>query len=108
MDLGAVIVASDEQIARWARFPEDVETRTGKRLVDARRDIARRIGILPGTLENLRRGGRLPKGTPPAAARAIAAAFVAEVDGRVKRGLAASRRCAPGAIVSAFLAGAVA
>lgn len=41
----------------WSRTLEDREaSRSGRRLADARRDVARRTGVNPGTLENLRNG----------------------------------------------------
>ena len=49
---------ASEAIARtWALSIEDRERyRTGLSLPDARKAVARRIGVAPGTLENLRKG----------------------------------------------------
>lgn len=47
------------QAAEWSTLLENREAaRSGIRVVDARRTVARRVGAMPGTLENLR-GGRL-------------------------------------------------
>jgi hypothetical protein len=48
-----------EQAAEWSALLENREAaRSGIRVADARRIVARRVGTMPGTLENLR-GGRL-------------------------------------------------
>ena len=50
--------ASDEEFAAyWVKRLEKQEAdRTGRTVTDVRPTIARRVGIAPGTLENLRRG----------------------------------------------------
>lgn len=43
------------QAAEWSTLLENREAaRSGIRVVDARRTVARRVGAMPGTLENLR------------------------------------------------------
>ena len=52
-----VSVVYDQKIAQWARELEDrTRARDGLSLPDARKIVARRAGVSPGTLENMRRG----------------------------------------------------
>jgi hypothetical protein len=51
------VVALDNSAQQWARTLERRERlRTGANAVDARKAVARRTGILPGTIENIVRG----------------------------------------------------
>lgn len=50
-------VAYLDRAEKWARLIEDKEAaRTGRPLKEARTTVARRIGVAPGTMENLRKG----------------------------------------------------
>ena len=44
-----------EHARNWARTMEDRAMRSGLKLPDAREAVARRIGVPPGTLQNLRK-----------------------------------------------------
>lgn len=68
----------------WARELEDREiARSGVPRPDARKAVARRVGMAPTTLENLWRG-RL-KGLRTWAAEKLAAAFVRELENEIAR-----------------------
>jgi hypothetical protein len=55
-DVDVNAYADVEQAHRWAEVLEDAEAkRLGCKVQDARRALACRLGIAPGTLENLRR-----------------------------------------------------
>jgi hypothetical protein len=50
-------VAIDDKAQQWLRSLEDRESaRSNMPLQDARKVVARRLSVAPGTLENLRRG----------------------------------------------------
>lgn len=50
-------LALDQDAKRWATVVEDGEAkRLGKNVEDVRPIVARRLGVVPGTMENLRKG----------------------------------------------------
>jgi len=49
-------MALDHSVPAWSHLLEEREKRRGMKLPDARRSVANKIGVSPGTLENLSRG----------------------------------------------------
>lgn len=77
-------LATDADAKRWAQSMQDQErVRSGASIPQARRIIARRIGIAPGTLENLDRGRG--KGLRGWIRDQIRAAFCREIEAEIAR-----------------------
>jgi transcriptional regulator with XRE-family HTH domain len=56
-DIMSTAEASVDRAREWSTLLENREAfRTGRSLKEARKEVARREGVSPGTLENLRRG----------------------------------------------------
>jgi len=88
-------VAVDTVARDWTRRLERAEaSRTGLPIEDARKRVARRLGVLPGTLENIGKG-RI-KGIRNWVAQKIRQAVIREIEAEIARlqhELEMARRC---------------
>lgn len=78
------VVALDEAARRWAGELEEREARrSGVSRLQARRIVARRTGLAPGTLENIK--NRRTKGVRGWVLGVLQAAYVREIENEIAR-----------------------
>ena len=78
------VVALDEAARRWAgELEERGARRSGVSRVQARRIVARRTGLAPGTLENIK--NRRTKGVRGWVLGVLQAAYVREIENEIAR-----------------------
>lgn len=76
-------LASDEQAGRWLSLLESRERSAGKSAPGARATVARRLGVLPGTLENISRGRT--KGVRAWIFETLRAAVIRDLEGEIQK-----------------------